>query len=277
MKANDVYTQVTESIISKLECGVVPWRRTWAAPMNYCSRRPYSGINVWLLHGRYELPYWLTYRQARQMGGHVRRGEHGTRIIYWNMVDVTDGDDEVRQVPILRCYTVFNVAQCSGVEVPHIEPITSAEVIVDNYHDAPVLEVGSSASYNPTVDTMYLPHRDTFESAAAYYTTLYHEMTHSTGHESRLNRVMDTQYASESYSTEELIAELGAAYLCAISGIELAAQGLDNTTAYIQHWVGKLREDRKFIVRVSSTAQRAANWILGHPPPNGVRRPPLPE
>jgi len=259
----DIYAEVTGKITAKLREGTVPWHKPWsAAPSNYISRRPYRGVNVWLLDGDYESPYWLTYRQAMSIDGHVRRGEHGTRIIYWNWKEAVDEDtDEVKRYPILRCYTVFNVSQCDGidVEVNNVEPIASAEEIVCGYMDAPSLKVGGDrAAYSPSTDTVYMPAMGTFESSSGYYSTLYHEYVHSTGHSSRLDRSMNR----DAYSEEELIAEMGAAYLCAISDTELTAT-LDNSAAYMDYWLGRISEDKRLIVQISSKAQRAADWILG--------------
>ena len=265
----DIYAQVTASIIQKLDSGTVPWRMTWnAAPTNYISRKPYRGINVWLLHSEYSSPLWLTYRQAMQIGGHVRRGEHGTSIIYWKWMEEeidVDGTVKTTSYPLLRSYTVFNVEQCEGVQVDTavIEPVASAEEIIRGYEDAPPIEFGGGrASYRPSNDVIYMPHRDSFESSAAYYSTLFHECVHSTGHESRLRRILDTHYHSEAYSREELIAEMGSAFLCAISSTELVASTIDNAAAYIDHWRSKFLGNRHLIMHLSISAQKACNWIL---------------
>ena len=264
----DIYAEVTRSIITKLGEGTIPWRRPWTPPTNYISRKPYSGINVWLLHDGTS-PYWLTYRQAMGLGGYVRRGERGTRIIYWRILDREvangTGDMEVRRIPLLRYYTVFNLDQCDGiVDRPPLEPVGSAEDIIHGYQNPPSLEYGGSrASYVPSSDAVHMPAMDAFQSSAAYYSTLFHELVHSTGHSSRLDRVLGTQYASDAYSTEELVAEMGAAYLCATSSTELVAKSMDSMAAYIQHWIGKLEGDKYLVVRVSSSAQRAADWVQG--------------
>ena len=220
----DIYTEVTSRIVTQLEEGTIPWRKPWdAAPSNYVSRRSYRGINVWLLDGGYRSPYWLTYKQAKGIGGHVRRGERGTRIVFWKWVEVTDPDtDEVERYPILRCYTVFNIEQCGGIDVETtpVEPVASAEAIIDNYEGAPRVVVGGNrAAYSPSHDAVYMPAMDTFESPTGYYSTIFHEYVHSTGHGTRLDRVQDTQSISDAYSVEELVAEMGAAYLCAASAV----------------------------------------------------------
>ena len=168
----------------------------------------------------------------------------------------------MRRIPLLRTYTVFNIDQCEGIEVDTIPVVASAEAIIRDYESPPRLEYGGSrASYVPSQDTIRMPHRGSFDSSAGYYSTLYHELVHSTGHSSRLGRVLDTQYASDAYSNEELIAEMGAAYLSAASDTELVAKSLDNTSAYIQHWLSKLHADRRLIIHVSSRAQKAVDWI----------------
>jgi len=271
-KRRDTYTEVTGRIISLLEAGTVPWRQPWTAtPMNYVSKRPYRGINVWLtLSQGYASPYWLTYRQAAVVGGHVKRGEKGTMVIFWKFIEKksNEEDDEVARIPFLRYYTLFNVEQCSGIDVPakKVEAIASAEVIVEGYKDAPKLEIGSPiASYSPTYDTVYMPVRESFNASEAYYSTLYHEYVHSTGHSKRLGRpgLVDVRYGSQTYSEEELLAEMGSAYLCSLSGMSLVAKTLENSASYIQHWLSKLRADKKFIVHVSSRAQKAVDYIMG--------------
>lgn len=271
----DIYLDITNRILGLLEQGTIPWRQPWdATPMNYVSKKPYRGINVWLLlSGGYALPYFLTYLQAKNLRGYVRKGEKGTQVVFWKWIEkeVVDPDteeEEVCRIPILRYYTVFNLAQCCGIAVPTrpVEAIASAEEVIANYQDPPTLRIGGNvAAYSPTNDTVYLPARQTFDSSSEYHSTQYHEYIHSTGHKSRLDRegLKEVRYASETYSQEELVAEMGAAYLCAISGTELMAKTLDNSAAYLQYWLSKLREDKRLIVHASSQAQRAVDWILG--------------
>jgi antirestriction protein ArdC len=265
----DVYTEVTQSIITKLEEGTVPWRKPWTPPTNLVSMKPYRGINVWLLHDG-PTPWWLTYRQAQGLGGHVRKGERGTRIIFWRIVDKgkdSEDDEEVRRIPLLRYYTVFNIDQCAGLEVDTtaVETVATAEDIISGYQDAPLVKWGGHrASYSPSQDTIHMPHIDSFETQSGYYSTILHELSHSTGHESRLGRILDTRFASDNYSTEELVAEMSSAYLCAASTTELVA--LDNAAAYISHWKSKLSEDNRLIFRVSTQGQKAADWIRGFRP-----------
>jgi len=271
----DIYAEVTDRIISKLESGTIPWRKPWnAAPANYVSKKPYRGVNVWLLDSDYRSPYWLTFRQAKKLGGYIRKGEKGTQIVFWKILeekltDVETGEIKARRFPILKYYTVFNLEQCEGIDMeiaPVVEPIASAEEIIANYQNPPALMFGGNrASYNPAQDTVHMPVRETFKSPAEYYSTLFHEYIHSAGHSSRLNResIKDVRFGSDTYSEEELVAEMGAAYLCGMSGTDLVAKTLENSAAYINHWRSKLSKDKRLIVRASCQAQKAADWIIG--------------
>ncbi len=247
----NVYAEVTAKIISQLEAGTIPWRKPWnAAPASYISKRPYRGVNVWLLDSDYRFPLWLTFQQAKKLGGYVKKGERGTQIIFWNWmekesVDADTGEEKVKKFAILKCYTVFNVGQCEGidVEIATIEPIASAEEIIANYENPPALKIGGDrATYNPKLDVIHIPAMETFESPAAYYSTLFHEHIHSTGHSSRLDRqcMMDIQFGSDEYSEEELIAEMGAAFLCSMSCTELIAKTIESSASYIDHWRSRL-------------------------------------
>jgi len=270
----DIYAEVTDKIISQLESGTIPWRKPWnAASANYVSKKPYRGVNVWLLDSDYRSPYWLTFRQAKKLGGYIRKGEKGTKVVFWKVLEKesTDGDTgkiETKRFPILRYYTVFNIEQCEGIdiEIAPIEPIASAEKIIADYENPPVLMFGGNrASYNPAQDTVHMPVRETFKSPAEYYSTMFHEHIHSTGHSSRLNResIKDMRFGSDTYSEEELIAEMGSSFLCAMSCTELIAKTLENSAAYIEHWRSRLDKDKRLIIKASSQAQKAADWIIG--------------
>ena len=282
-----VYDIITDRIVSLLESGTVPWRKPWntqaGCPKNLVSKREYRGINVFLLHCLgYELPYFLTYRQAKKRGGHVRQGERGCPVVFWKCdwrPKPADGDDEERAgatVPLLRYYTVFNVAQCEGIEYPlpsRVErehtPVTAAENIVQGMPHAPHVEHGSrQACYVPSLDSVRMPRPEVFESGEAYYATLFHELTHSTGHSSRLDRKVDTVLApfdSTDYSREELVAEMGAAFLCAEAGI--ADARIDQSAAYIEGWLRRLRSDKRLVVVAAAQAQKAADFILARVQP----------
>ena len=229
-----VYEIITSRIVEELEKGVVPWRKPWRTlpPVNLISKKPYRGINVFLLALQgYGSQYWLTFNQAKQLGGNVRKGEHGTKIVFWKFdtyeTETTDGETEEHKSAFLRYYTIFNLEQTEGLKallaLPPAFPIQSAEQIVKAMPNPPRFEQDFQAAYIPSTDIVTMPSRTAFESQAEYYSTLFHELTHSTGHQSRVGREgieNIAAFGSESYSREELIAEMGAAMLCGLAGIE---------------------------------------------------------
>lgn len=270
------YQVITERILALLEQGTIPWQRPWQASegcsRNLISQKPYRGINVWILGSAgYTSPYWLTFKQAKEKGGHVRQGEKGWPIVFWKIYDrpQAEGDDTDRRF-VLRYYTVFNVAQCEGVEAPVIEstptpftPIEVCEKLVGNMPQRPAItHGGGQAFYQPSSDIVHMPEPTTFTKREAYYSTLFHELTHSTGHPDRLKRptLMDLcKFGDTNYSKEELVAEMGAAYLCGLCGIENAT--IDNSAAYIKSWMSRLRHEPKLLVQAAAQAQRAADFI----------------
>jgi len=270
------YEIVTESIIKQLESGVAPWRKPWRTetPANLVSKKEYRGINIFLLASLgYGSRYWITYRQAQTLGGSVRKGQHGSKVVFWKIDEYRKenketGESENRKSILLRYYTVFNLEQCDGIESPEpsrvIHPIEECEHIVNSMPNRPGFEQDSRAFYRPSTDTVGMPSRLAFESAEKYYSTLFHELTHSTGHPSRVGRegIMEhNPFGSEDYSKEELVAEMGAAMLCGVAGIE--SQTLDNSASYLQSWISRLRSDSRLIVSAASQAQKAADYVLG--------------
>ncbi len=279
-----VYEVVTERILAALEKGVVPWRMPWRkrgmdnTPKNLHSKKAYRGVNIFLLGAQgYASPYWLSYKQCAAKGGQVRKGEKSTPVIFWKVQDhktkVTRSGSPEKQF-ILRYYNVFNVAQCDGLNLPEepkvaeeptFNPIEECEKIVRAYKTMPGMDHGGDrACYSPSFDRIHMPFRETFNTPEEYYSTLFHEMTHSTGHTDRLNReeiMRWTGFGSHNYSFEELVAECGAAFLCAQAGI--LDTTLDNSAAYIDHWVAKLKREPKWIVDASGKAAKAADYILG--------------
>ena len=270
------YEIVTESIIKQLESGVAPWRKPWRTemPANLASKKEYRGINVFLLASLgYGSRYWLTYRQAQTLGGSVRKGEHGSKVVFWKIgeyrkEDKETGETENRRSILLRYYTVFNLEQCEGIKLPEptriIAPLEQCEIIVNSMPNPPGFEQDSRAFYRPSTDTVGMPARSAFDSAEEYYSTFFHELTHSTGHPSRVGRegIMEhNPFGSEDYSKEELVAEMGAAMLCGVAGIE--SRTLDNSASYLQSWINRLRSDSRLIVSAASQAQKAADYILG--------------
>ncbi len=270
-----VYEIVTSQILAELERGVVPWRKPWRTlpPGNLISKKPYRGINVFLLAlAGYGSQYWLTYRQAQALGGNVRRGEHGTKIVFWKFdtyeTESADGESEERKSAFLRYYTVFNLEQTEGLKallaLPPASPIESAEAIVKGMPNPPAFEQDAQAAYIPSRDVVTIPSRTAFDSKAEYYSTLFNELTHSTGHAKRLAREgfdIPQRFGSESYSREELIAEMGSAMLCGVAGIEQST--LANSAAYLKSWIARLKSDSRLVVSAASAAQKAADYIRG--------------
>src|SRR5712692_2030221 len=270
-----VYEIVTSRILAELEKGQVPWRKPWRTlpPANLISKKPYRGINVFLLAlAGYGSQYWLTYRQAQALGGKVRRGEHGTKIVFWKFdtyeTESADGESEERKAAFLRYYTVFNLEQTEGLKallaLPPASPIESAEAIVKGMPNPPAFEQDAQAAYIPSRDVVTMPSRTAFDSQAEYYSTFFHELTHSTGHKKTLAREgFDTpqKFGSDSYSREELIAEMGSAMLCGVAGIEQGT--LANSAAYLKTWIERLKSDSRLVVSAASAAQKAADYIRG--------------
>jgi antirestriction protein ArdC len=284
----DVYTIVTEKIISLLEQGMVPWRRPWASvglPRNLVSKKPYKGVNFFLLSAsEYVSPFWLTMRQANQLGGRVRKGEESTIVTFWKIDefkkggedrDTCDDDEKTRRRFVLRFYRVFNLEQCDlpqpvlnklpKIETHQHDRIEAAERIIAEMPNPPeIIRGGLKAFYSPPTDRITLPSREMFESAEEEIATTYHELAHSTAHEKRLNRKSITEaapFGSPVYSFEEILAEMAAAYLCAEAGISPAV--IENAAAYIRGWLKQLRNDRRMVARAAAQAQHAADYVLG--------------
>ena len=273
-----VYEIITGKLLAELERGEVPWRKPWRTlpPANLVSKKPYRGINVFLLALQgYGSQYWLTFNQAKQLGGNVRRGEHGTKIVFWKFdryeTETAEGETEERKSTFLRYYTVFNLEQTEGLKallaLPPAFPIQSAEEIAKGMPNPPAFEQGLQAAYIPSRDVVTMPSRTAFESQAEYYSTLFHELTHSTGHAKRLAREgfeALQQFGSASYSKEELIAEMGSAMLCGVAGIEQST--LANSAAYLKTWIARLKRDARLVISAASAAQKAADYIRGESP-----------
>lgn len=275
---SDVYQIITDRIIELLENGVAPWRKPWScgkAPTNLVSGKEYQGINTFLLaHSAWNSPYWLTFKQAQDRGGHVRKGEKGTPVIFWTIYEKEDesAEDGKKRLPVLRYYTVFNAEQCDGIETPpsnvpewpEHDRIEKAEAIQLAMPNRPTVTYGGGrAFYRPSTDTVTVPELKRFEKPEEFYSTLFHELAHATGHESRLNRegVVGRHYfGDKDYSREELIAEMTAAFLCGHCGIENST--LENSAAYLQSWIKVLRGDKKLAITAAAHAQKAANYIL---------------
>ena len=273
----NVYEVLTEKVIQSLESGEVPWRKPWssALPCNLLSQKPYRGFNVFMLATQgYESKYWLTLNQANKLGGKIKGGSKSSLVTFWNVGQekLNAKTGKLQKPFLLRYYRVFNLTQTEGIDLPRatfernkrneFEAIEAAESLAESMPNPPQFEQSDAAWYRPSSDTVGLPARSFFHSPAEYHATLFHELTHSTGHASRLHRESfdnPTQFGSESYSKEELIAEMGSAFLCGLSGIE--RETLPNSAAYLQNWIKRLRGDSKLILSAASQAQKAADLI----------------
>jgi len=285
MSQFDLYQTVTDKIVAMLETGMVPWRspilgRTSAGhPKNLESDKAYRGVNVFLLafsayaHG-YGSSYWMTFNQAKTAGGGVKKGEKSSMVVFWKQYETTDKNTgEPAKIPVLRYYNVFNIDQLDGITAPDavtytpidFKPIDAAEAIVKGYAAAPSIEHGGQqAFYRPVTDTVRMPVPTRFASGEDYYSTLFHELAHSTGHSSRLNRGLDSEtraFGSLDYGKEELIAEMGAAFLCGHTGIQ--PNVIENQAAYIGGWLKQIKQDKKLVIAAAAAGQKAADWILG--------------
>jgi antirestriction protein ArdC len=272
--SNKAYELVTNTIIEGLKKGRVAWRRPWSVlrPFNPASGTIYKGVNTLLLSMfAYNDPRWMTFKQIEEAGGKIRKGEKGTPIVFWKYVKYEDKDTgDAKSFPLLKHFYVWNVEQVDGLKLPPLErvqnhePIAACEDLVRLMPNAPQIRHGGGrACYAPKMDIVTMPPFEIFESAEAYYSTLFHELGHATGHESRLNRpeVMGSDgFGGELYSREELVAELCAAFLCQAVGID---NDTENTQAYINGWLEKLQDDPKMIVWAAGRAAAAADYIQG--------------
>ena len=227
-----VYEIITNKIIEQLEKGTVAWRKPWQGgdiPMNFVTKKQYRGLNIFLLASAgFSCPYWASFKQINKLGGKVKKGAKSNIIIYWKILDVEDrnkkGEDISKKIPLLRYYRVFNLEQTEGIEYEvkkrNINTIDECEDVVNCFLDKPKINHNEArAYYSPNLDYINMPKKDLFDNAESYYSTLFHELTHSTGAENRVNRksVVEASYfGSENYSKEELVAELGASFLCGI-------------------------------------------------------------
>ena len=283
----NLYRNVTESVIAALENGTVPWVRPWNAtgrsasalmPDNPSTGRPYSGINILLLWSSlfdngWVTSRWLTYRQALKLGGHVRRGEHGTWIFYANRFvpkaerERADREGTVAQsIPMLKSYTVFNVAQCEDLpealtpdtDPPNREDLSDEATALIQATGADIRHGGDRAFYRRRDDFIQMPAFSAFPESLDYVRTVLHELTHWTGHSDRLDRQFGKRFGDQAYAREELVAELGAAYLCASLGLEPTLQH----ASYINTWLDVLKSDHYAIFRAASLASRASDYLL---------------
>jgi antirestriction protein ArdC len=288
----DLYQETTDAIVASIEAGTVPWRKPWKGSIaaafctdgrarNAISLKPYRGSNIFQLEVSAALqgftdPRWLTFKQARDAGGAVKKGEKGTTVVFWKFFRNVDPDTEkVTSVPMLRHYVVFNVEQCAdtlklpSVELPSAEVPTNerCEAVIRDMPKRPAMNrFGSAAYYRPSTDEVTMPAQASFHDPEEWYNTAFHELAHSTGHESRLNRSGITEgvrFGDAVYSFEELVAELAAAMVARATGID---PKVDQSAAYIEGWSTRLKSDPKMFLRAAGQAQKAADAILGETP-----------
>jgi antirestriction protein ArdC len=279
----DLYTEVTSRILAELERSAAPWVKPWSAtpgqnvPQNAVSNRPYSGCNVvllWLTRGQgWPTPRFVTFKQAQEAGGSVRKGEHGTKVYYWKQLAIKEerenGEKEDKLIPMVREYTVFNVAQCESLPASVVEgkaarvrnPDTR-DALADEFlaaSGAAIREGAGEAYYAPGADFISLPAFAAFRGADQFYNVAFHELAHWTGHKARLDRDLKGRFGQQAYAAEELIAELGAAFIAA----EFSFDGDVRHAGYIATWIGLLRSDKRAFFTAASKAQAAADYLRG--------------
>ena len=283
----NVYSRITSQIIACLEQGVRPWVKPWNAehaagritqPLRF-NLQPYSGINIlslWMSAAAqgFAAPIWMTFRQAIELNAHVRKGEKGSLVVYANAItrserDEETGEDIEREIPYLKGYTVFNVEQIEGLPdhyyakaVPRLDPVARIDRAENFFASskATIRHGGSRAYYAQEVDYIQMPPFECFRDAESYYCTLAHELMHWTKHPSRLARDFGRkQWGDEGYAQEELVAELGTAFLCA--DLELASEPREENASYIANWLEVLKNDTHFIFKAAAHAQRAADYL----------------
>lgn len=284
----DIYQEVTDKILSFLDEGTAPWRQPIIGrggagyPTSMTTGAKYRGINVFILaltawFEGYSSSHWVTFNQAKKLGGSIKKGEKGSLAVFWKWYEKEDEDSgQTNRLPVLRHYSVFNAEQCEGIEAPDLDPheelndftpIERCEQTISGYKDCPpIVHGGKAACYLPGEDKISIALPERFITAEDYYATLFHECGHSTGHEKRLNRERDRDigghvFGSPEYGREELVAEMSAAFLCAHAGI--SPPTIENAAAYIDGWRKKIKGDKKLVIQAAGKAQAAADYILG--------------
>ena len=270
----DIYAEITNRIISELEKGNIPWHKPWVASgdcISHSTGKSYSLLNQMLLGRPGE---YVTFKQCQQEGGRVKKGAKSQIVVFWKWLEKEDEETgEKKEIPYLQYFNVFHIDQCEGLKAKYtqelpatVDPDQKAEEIISDYCAREGVRIehveGNHACYRPNADAVTLPLIEQFASVAEYYSTAFHELTHSTGHQKRLDRLANTAFfGSESYSKEELIAEIGAATLVSHVGLE-TANSFRNSAAYIQSWLSALKNDKRMIVSAAGKAEKAVNLIL---------------
>ena len=277
---DDIYQTITNQILEAMETSQGQGRRLWDAqpslPMNLSTGKPYSGMNILILWSAaiargYRSPHWLTYKQAEAMGGQVRKGEHGTQCVFYKPWENTDtnaatGETEITRGAVLKSFRAFNLDQIDGIEPPATKARPAFKILADaerllQHTPAPIREGGDRACYIPSADEIHMPAREPFINPEAFYSVAYHEATHASGHHSRLDRNLSGRFGDEAYAMEELIAELGAAFLCAEVGILPTTR--EDHAHYLANWIKVLKGDTKAIFTAAAAASKAAAFIRG--------------
>jgi antirestriction protein ArdC len=269
-----IYSEITQSIIEQLEQGAAPWIKPWkadsSADKNLVSQKPYQGINRLLLGMSsmvkgYSVPVWASYKQWESIGANVKKGEKGTKIVFYSPVTKQDKQTgDIEKYAVLKTYFVFNAAQVEGIDIVPAEQ-TDKEFTAVELAEQRIIKTGAAIShggdaafYMPSADRIQLPHKSAFNSEANYYATAFHELAHWTGSKNRLDRDLDKgRFGNPAYAFEELVAEMSAAFLCSDYGI----QGELRHAGYIGHWLKALREDSKAVFKAAALAQKAADYI----------------
>lgn len=287
----DVYQTITDLIIERLEKGIVPWQSSWGSfgpACNYITKKPYRGINYFLLNSLgHTYPFYLTFKQASDLGGKVKKGAKSIPVTYWNFIYYNKESkkkitlEQAKQLPFgnvtksafLKYYSVFNISDVEGVDFdfPEVtiktdnEIIAGCEAIIKDMPMPPRLQKGGDqAYYSPIEDLVNMPEIQSFTDSEAYYSVLFHELTHSTGHEKRLARkeVMEHHaFGSLEYSKEELTAEMGACFLTNLAGIQ-SEDTVGRSACYIDNWLSALKNDKTLVIEAAGKAQKAVNYIL---------------
>ena len=287
----DTFQIVTDRIIELLEKGTVPWQKPWklsatgqGMARNIVTGKAYRGVNILILGcAGYASNLFMTYNQAKKLGGNVKRGEKGFPVVYWKFLEKEEMDDnnqptgKIKRIPMLRHYTVFALEQTENVKVPKkftsidddespedFNGIECCESIIENWNEKPEIRHAKQdqAFYSPSYDYVSMPQPEQFNSPEEYYSTLFHELGHSTGHHSRLDRAFGKSFGDDLYSKEELTAEFCAAMVCGHCEID-TSQTIQNSAAYVKSWIKALKNDKKLIVMGSSRGEKAARMILG--------------
>lgn len=279
----DTFQRVTDEIVSAIEAGAGSYRMPWNtsggfihSPINAVSRKAYRGINVLILWATaqrkgYQSGTWATYKQWQEMGAQVRKGEKSANVVFWKFFNVEDataepeGDHTSKRIPMARDYWVFNADQVEGYEKPEEKKPTHAERISQAEEFFHSLQIdlrpgGNRAYYDPNIDAVYMPAFEAFKEPLFYYSVLSHETTHWSGAEKRLNRDMKGRFGTESYAMEELVAELGAAFLCA--ELSLPTSPREDHAPYISSWLTALKNDKRAIFTAAAKAQEAVDWMM---------------